>query len=193
MTNNIQFLSNEKIGRLMAIKPLNKNDCRNRAVWLFKCECGNETEGSASDVRLHRKTSCGCSIIEYRKRWGQRLTKILTKPNHDGPRNKLFGTYKRMAIKRGYVWQLTKNEFGDLIKENCFYCGCVPSTGITNSRTKTNVLYYNGIDRKNNLLGYNYENCITACGKCNRMKMNLPYDEYMNTIKVIYERHFKKT
>ena len=41
----------------------------------------------------------------------------------------------------------------------------------------------NGLDRKNNKFGYSKENCITSCGICNRMKMDLDYDIFWLKLK----------
>lgn len=195
-TNNIKLEVGQKYGRLTAIECKHIIDKRRRVLWRFRCDCGNEVTASASDVRLERKRSCGCLWREHKDNCGHRLGLLNLKPNKEGPTNKLFATYKRHSIGRGYEWNLSKDEFKELIVQNCFYCGREPSSKFTTStknRVVENVLLYNGVDRKNNLVGYNYENCIPACGICNRMKMDLPYDEYMGTIKLIYERHFRKT
>jgi len=194
MTNNITLLTTEKIGRLTPIKSLNKTDKRYRVIWLFKCDCGNEVEITASDVRLRRKLSCGCLGQERKDTLGDRLRIINTKPDKDGPLTKLFGSYKRAAIRRGYEWNLSKSEFKSFLSKNCFYCAAVPATGICIARQKTeeNTLVYNGIDRKNNTVGYTLDNCITACHTCNRMKMNLSYDEFMKKIKQIHDTHYDK-
>lgn len=194
VTNNIKLEIGQKYGRLTAIECKHVIDNRKRVLWLFRCDCGNEVNVSASDVRLGRKQSCGCLGREHKKNCGNRLGLFNLKPNKEGPTNKLFGTYKRHSIRRGYEWNLSKEEFRTLIEQDCFYCGRHPSSQFTTSsknKVIENVLLYNGVDRKNNLKGYNWENCITACGVCNRMKMDLPYEEYMQTIKFIYERHFR--
>ena len=56
--------------------------------------------------------------------------------------------------------------------------------------TEENTLIYNGLDRKDNNIGYSLDNCIPACHTCNRMKMDLSYDEFMTKIKQTYEIHY---
>ena len=44
---------------------------------------------------------------------------------------------------------------------------------------------YNGIDRKDNAIGYEYDNCVTCCGRCNIMKNKWSHDEFISHIKNI--------
>lgn len=190
----IQFEPNEKIGRLTAVKNLNKS-CdvgRNarRTMWLFRCDCGKEIEAVACDVKYRRKLSCGCLQLEHWKNCGNRLSPLMTKPNKEGPVNKLYGNYIRQAKRRGYSWDLSKDQFRELIKQNCYYCGSEPLSEYTTARkiTSQNILLYNGVDRKDNKLGYTKENCITACGICNRMKMDLDFNTFITLIKKINQK-----
>lgn len=188
----VKFEENEKHGRLTVIKPLNISKQvgkrGHRMLWLFKCDCGKEIECFGSDVKGGRKQSCGCLYREHKDNCGKRLGIFNIKPNKGGPLKKLFGTYKRQAIRRGYEWNLTRDEFKEFLFKLCFYCGGEPKSKYnTSSNTPVidNNLIYNGIDRKNNKLGYSKENCITACGICNRMKMNLDYRDFLDKIKKI--------
>ena len=191
MPNNIIFNGTEKFGRLVPIESLGTNDCRNRKMWRFKCDCGNETMASASDVILGRKQSCGCLWKEHKQNCGKRLAVVNLKPNKEGPINKLYGSYKRAALRRGYEWNLSKKEFREIISKQCYYCGIPPESKYTTSSETPiieNILIYNGVDRKNNGVGYSKENCITACGICNRMKMNLGYEQFIYKIKQIHKK-----
>ena len=46
--------------------------------------------------------------------------------------------------------------------------------------------YYNGIDRKDNFLGYTLSNVVTCCKKCNFLKRDMSYIDFINYIKQIY-------
>jgi len=176
----------KKIGRLTPIKPLDKR-LHKRIVWLFKCDCGEIVEAPATDVLRKRKLSCGCLQKEHMKNCGKRLRSFNTKPDNEGPINKLFGRYKREALKRKYEWFLTIDEFKELIIKKCYYCNSEPKTELCIARTKTveNTIIYNGIDRKDNNIGYTRDNCIPACTICNRMKMNLDYSKFLEKIQEI--------
>lgn len=179
---------NSKYGRLTTIKCLNILNNRNRIVWEFKCDCGNICQKSASDVIRKRIQSCGCLGEETKKQVGNRGIHHNTKPDKEGPFNKLYGNYKRMARKRNYIWNLSKPEFKTLISQKCYYCNRIPSSEICISEKRhleENTLQYNGIDRKDNGIGYVIENCVTCCFWCNRMKMNISYKDFIEHIKTI--------
>lgn len=177
----------ERIHNLTAVKDLLKRDHRNRNVWKFRCDCGAEIEAAASDVSQGRKWSCKACSKEAHRKWLINYSRSRTKPEFDGPLTKRFGDYRRAAERRGYKWELSKDQFKSLIKQNCHYCGCAPKTEFSLAKVKTpeNILVYNGVDRKDNLLGYTVDNCIPACVTCNRMKMSLPYQEFVDKIKEI--------
>jgi hypothetical protein len=188
----IEFEKNEKHGRLVVIKPLNKSVTNGkrgkRRIWLFQCDCGRHVECVGSDVKSGRKKSCGCLYEEHKRGCGQRLAWINIKPNKAGPIKKLFGTYQRQALRRGYSWSLTEDEFKEFLFKRCFYCDAEPTSKYntsSNNPVMDNNLIYNGIDRKNNEIGYSKKNCITACGICNRMKMDLSYERFLEKIKQI--------
>lgn len=65
MAKKPQDLSNQKFGKLTAIKYIHKN---NRVYWICQCECGNLTEVLSSHLLSKETQSCGCigkSIGEY--------------------------------------------------------------------------------------------------------------------------------
>lgn len=142
---------------------------------------------------MGRKQSCGCLGQERKNTLGDRLRIVNTKPDKQGPLNKLFGNYKRAARRRSYEWMLSKEDFKNLISQNCFYCDAEPSTGIWVARKQTveNTLIYNGVDRKNNKEDYTIDNCIPACFTCNRMKMDLSFENFMDKIHQIYIKHYE--
>jgi hypothetical protein len=42
-----------------------------------------------------------------------------------------------------------------------------------------NACVYNGIDRKNNRLGYFSANVVSCCVVCNKAKRTMPYEEFV--------------
>ena len=191
---NTYITENQIFGKLKAIKLLNKSSNKRKEIWLFLCECGNEYKNSTHNILKKNRKMCDICGKKYRKEFGLRLSILRTKPDKDGPITKLFGDYRRSSKRRGYEWNINKNFFKKLIYQNCFYCGRPPSSQFCIARIKKpeNILIYNGIDRKNNELNYTEENCITACSICNRMKMDLKYEEFISKIKEIYELHHKE-
>jgi hypothetical protein len=70
-----------------------------------------------------------------------------------------------------------------------FYCGKSPNTKYSNAEvwTDENTLLYNGVDRKDNELGYTKENSVSCCEMCNRMKMKISFTDFLEQVKRIYE------
>lgn len=58
MVKPITDLSNKRYGPMIAIAYSRKNK-RNQAIWLFKCDCGNELEKLATDVIDQKRKTCG--------------------------------------------------------------------------------------------------------------------------------------
>ena len=81
-----------------------------------------------------------------------------------------YRIYKRESKKRNLEYNLTLEQFSLFFDQPCFYCG----------ETDNKKL---GIDRVDNNIGYNVENCVTCCQICNFTKHNLNYEKWINYIK----------
>ena len=84
---------------------------------------------------------------------------------------------KRSAFSRGHEWYLSDEYAKKLFVEECHYCGCEQ---------------LNGIDRKDNSLGYTPDNCVSCCKKCNYAKHILGYTEFIDLCRKISVRHLKQ-
>jgi hypothetical protein len=91
-----------------------------------------------------------------------------------------YSEYRSNARNRGIEFKLSVEEFKNIVKQPCHYCGGFSSEWNKNSRG-------NGIDRKNSDIGYIYENCVPCCSKCNFVKNNTPYDKFLIYIRRLYE------
>lgn len=113
----------------------------------------------------------------------------------DATLNGILNRHKQTAKTKNREWSLTKTQFESLIFSDCYYCGNKPSqfynvyisNGVPNRRgSKTwfesGSIYYNGIDRKDNNIGYTTDNSLPCCFICNRAKLTLPYEEFMEWI-----------
>lgn len=87
-----------------------------------------------------------------------------------------FKTYSKEAIKRGYEFNLSYQEFLDLFHQNCTYCYKEDARGI---------------DRVDNSKGYILENCVSCCEICNRMKWKLDKNDFLKHIESIYNNSIK--
>lgn len=102
--------------------------------------------------------------------------------------NIVYKRYKASAKYRELDFNISKDEFFFLTQQICYYCGSIPS-----SKSIANASYYvyNGIDRKNNSIGYIKDNIAVCCGICNRAKHMLPVDDFEKWIANLI--NFKKT
>lgn len=91
----------------------------------------------------------------------------------------IFIRYKNDATRRNrnYEFNLTFEQFSELINKECQYCPTTPSRGV---------------DRINNSLGYIISNCAPCCSKCNVMKMNKSLEEFYSQIEKIYHKKNQK-
>lgn len=80
-------------------------------------------------------------------------------------------SYQRSAKKRNIEWLLTENEFKSFWNVPCTYCGAEIDTI--------------GIDRINNDKPYVLDNCTSCCSTCNKMKLDLSQEVFINKIKQI--------
>ena len=91
----------------------------------------------------------------------------------------LRNEYIRGAKARDISFFLSHKEFENLVFKNCAYCGSSPSRIIKSS---INEIKVNGIDRIDSNGDYVYENCITCCTLCNRLKSDMNRIEFLEHI-----------
>lgn len=82
-----------------------------------------------------------------------------------------YRVYKGGAKQRGISFSLTRDEFETFWQKPCSYCG--------------DAIKSIGIDRVDNDVGYTIENCIPCCERCNKMKLQLGFDEFIEHCKRI--------
>jgi hypothetical protein len=165
-------LTDKKFGRLTVIKK--DNNKYKRIRWLCKCDCGKEKTVFGEDLKNGHTQSCGC----YKK-------EMQSLPFGESNANKLFNKYKRMANQRKVIFELSKENFFELTKQDCFYCGKIPSSIAKGIRTNGYYIY-NGIDRIDSNKGYTIENTVACCGRCNEAKMAETQEDFFEWIKIVH-------
>lgn len=148
-----------------------------KRTWLCKCSCGKEIIINTGALTSGNTKSCGCFHDELSADISRKSRYKLAKP--DSGYKSIMNSYKGNAIKRGYEFTLTFDEFKKLVLSNCYYCRIEPSN--VYFRNYYNVPY-NGIDRINNNIGYLPSNVVACCKICNIAKNNNTYDEFMQWI-----------
>ena len=149
---------------------------KKRSFWECLCDCGKITIKDGAHIRKGSTKSCGC----YKHRKVDR---------GESSFNSLYLEYKIGADKRGLDFDLTKEQFKILTKQNCHYCNVKPAQELVNRCKKLSKeaqeygkYIYNGVDRKDNSIGYILENALPCCRICNRAKWTLGYDEFIEYI-----------
>lgn len=92
--------------------------------------------------------------------------------------------YGRRAKRKQWEFTLTEEQFLQLVKGRCHYCGIDHTTETRKvNKRQVNML---SIDRLDSDKGYTPDNCVTCCKKCNVIKMDLPLDKFKQQIITIY-------
>jgi hypothetical protein len=139
-------------------------------AWNCVCDCGIKFTTTTKQVQKGLRKSCGCR---------RDMNKYKALPTDVAIANSYSGRYKRSAKKRNINWNLPDKNFAKLIQMNCHYCGISPNLEV---KSKFHKMKVNGVDRKDNNLGYDIHNCLPCCQICNRAKNDLTYGEFFDYI-----------
>lgn len=93
-----------------------------------------------------------------------------------------YTKYELGAKKRNFAFELSLEEFDEITKMPCEYCG-----GYSD---ELDGVQFNGIDRINSSDGYIYENCVPCCATCNQMKMAFDLHDFLEHVKKIVNYTF---
>lgn len=140
-----------------------------RHYWKCVCDCGKIRVADGSRLRNGVITSCG-----HIKNSEKRLKK------GEASFNRLFFNYKKVATEAKRIFDLTKEQFRDLTEQNCHYCKIEPTHYYNLGRYGAYI--GNGIDRKDNKLGYTTNNSLPCCLVCNRAKSSMSYEDFLKYI-----------
>lgn len=129
-----------------------------------RCDCGIEKHLTSFDVYYGNSKSCGC----YHK---DEMSKRQRKTNNESAKRRLFNSYKSGAKVRNIEFNLTFEQVIDIALKDCYFCGQIPNREII---TVGGRILTNGIDRVINEIGYQKDNCVPCCKKCNLHKNDIP-------------------
>lgn len=160
-----------------------KCDARRKRKAICLCDCGVEFISRVDSL----KNRIGC------RKCGQKhggKNRIL--PNFQAAKTAYFKSYEVNAKNRNLEFNISFDEFSDIISNKCYYCGMSPQdqSYLSKSTRKYGKFYASGIDRMCNEKGYTMDNIVPCCTKCNMMKKTLSCDEFTDHIQNIYE-HLK--
>lgn len=180
-------ITGERYGRLIALECLGTHEKKKICIWKCICDCGNFKNVQITELRRKNRgtKSCGCLFKESIKKTKNNLEYGLAAKRH------CFRGYLSAAKRRNLIFNLTFEEFLNFTNKNCYYCNSFPKQTFKNQNHHGNYIY-NGIDRINNNLGYEINNCITCCKICNFSKGKMTQEEFKNWIINIYKNFVAK-
>lgn len=169
-----------RFGRLIVIEilPVRKN----KQIYVnCLCDCGNFKEIRFANLPSGRTISCGCRQLET-------LKHVPKKAKGETGFSSLYAAYGRSAKYRDIGFYLSRDQFRNLVTQNCHYCGVEPlhkksSKQFNEENKKHSEFTYNGIDRIDSNKDYTLDNCVPCCGVCNRAKCSDSYTKFKEWIR----------
>lgn len=84
-----------------------------------------------------------------------------------------YGVYKRTANYKNLEFTITYDDYVNIVDKDCHYCGTIQEKG------------FNGIDRKDQTMGYLLDNCVSCCKMCNYIKGSCSDEVFIKRIEHI--------
>jgi len=148
-----------------------------------KVSCQCEDCGEVREVQFH--SLCKRTNSQFKKD-GKTLCSDCANHRMSGEKSGRFKhgqvrypEYRNNAQRRNLDFQLTPEEFKELVGQPCHYCGGYSIE--TNPKSRGN-----GIDRKDSNIGYLVDNCVPCCATCNFFKNTMEYTQFIKKIRDLY-------
>lgn len=174
---NRDNLIGQKFGGLTVIKPAGSTS-RGLALWECLCECGSTFVTSGYYLRQGRKKSCGC-----------RTNRKFGSENHRWSGfGSISGAYwhriRQGAINRNLELAITIEEAWELFVQQNGKCALSGEPLVLctsdSKRRKNSSRQTASLDRKDSTKGYTRENVQWIHKTLNKMKMEMPDDEFIS-------------
>lgn len=175
-----------RFGRLIILRKSGTRDGK----LMVECQCDCGVVKAIRWAQLHKGAtrSCGCFQKEQALIGCAAGLLKWKKPIGQAARNIAIRNYTLGASRRGIEWALTEAEVVKLFGSNCHYCGAAPEN-VAGCLRSNGKFTYSGIDRLDSSRGYLPDNVVPCCSKCNRMKMEMPVEEFFARVARIVENH----
>lgn len=183
-------LTGKRVGKLVVLNYVFHTMKTGRKMWLWecRCKCGNIIY-TRTRALLKENPVSSCIECGYK-----RMAAKNTLSDNLSLQKRIFRNYKRGAKNRGYSWEISFEDFQSLIQKNCSYCNKEPQVNKGEEPYFRNEGFKrNGIDRRENSIGYTKQNVTTCCSRCNRMKLDMSEEEFLESIKNCYNYLFNKS
>lgn len=185
-------LTEKVFGRLTAKHIIEAKETGKHCIWFCVCSCGGSNKVSVNNLISGSVKSCGCLKREI----ASRVVKVTNAKQKGKKREKvskpgtafraLLRAYRRGAIERGLSFNLSDELFLQLTSGECYYCGAPPNPAFRKKSQFGEIYIYNGIDRRDNLLGYEPTNCSSCCNRCNMAKKAMNEETFLSFISAVY-------
>ena len=144
-----------------------------------------------NDLSLENFLIWVCNIYNYQNKKSNKTLDRNTNPRRGTMTYRFsdcYGNLKYRDSKKGNIFTLSKNDVLKISQENCFYCNCPPFVPVKNfiSNKEYNLLYFHGLDRHDNKLGYSLSNVKSCCHPCNIAKSSDTQGVFLSKIYSIY-------
>jgi len=175
-----------RYGNLLVVERVVDPDKKNnKTSWKCACDCGNTLTTWGPQLRGSKnrpgQTKCkDCRNKEFADR-GKALQSSETIIKD------LQYRYKNRAQKKNLEFSLTLDRVRELVTAPCHYCGMAP---FALKRKHSQSMFYTGIDRIDNTLGYTPENTVPCCKQCNQAKMDYSEADFLSWLKRLYEHTY---
>lgn len=151
-----------------------------------KCKCGTVKDVKKNNLLTGKSKSCGCTQKENLPKISKNKPSWNKKDNFEIGARQIFEQYKHSAKTRNLSFGLTFDFIKEKIKENCVYCNASPSNvKIVNGAP----ISYNGLDRWDNSLGYDADNVVVCCKKCNYSKGTMDGSAFFEHMQLILQNN----
>lgn len=142
-----------------------------RATYVCECVCGKIKKIRKDHLVGNKIQSCGCKAGYLMKEKFKKIGYIspLYRKDNYAARTKIFSRYKRDAAERGMLFTVSFETFIEIALADCFYCG-KSADKLSKVNASRSQIYYTGVDRKDNSIGYVDDNLISCCTQCNMIK-----------------------
>lgn len=166
-------LTGKRFGKLVVINRAS-NTAYKHVRWHVHCDCGNDKIVSGKNLKHGDSTSCGCYARE-----------INSSVDGLASARGIYWNYFRRARKSGFPFEFSLELFFVMTSNNCYYCDISPCSKYR-AKGCRDVFIYNGIDRKDNTVGYTLDNCVPCCKVCNIAKRTMTEQEFYEWISRLY-------